>query len=55
MNKTRILIVDDEQKMRRILQIILDNQHYDIDLAQDGIEARDFFQQQQYDLVITDL
>ena len=55
MTKTRILIVDDEQKMRRILQIILGKQRYDIDLAKDGIEALDFFQRQQYDLVITDL
>lgn len=55
MSKTRVLIVDDEQKMRRILQIILGNQRYDIDLAQDGIEALNFFRRQQYDLVITDL
>ena len=55
MNKPRILIVDDERKMRRILQIILGTKHYDIDLAQNGMEAREYFQQAPYDLVITDL
>jgi len=55
MKKPRILIVDDEQKFRRILQIILSSRHYDIDLAENGLEARDYFQQHPYDLVITDL
>lgn len=55
MKKPRILIADDEQKFRRILQIILSSRHYDIDLAENGLEARDYFQQHPYDLVITDL
>ena len=55
MNHPRILIVDDEIKMRRILQIILKDQGYKIDLAQDGNEAWQHFQRTSYDLVITDL
>jgi len=55
MNHPRILIVDDEIKMRRILQIILKDQGYKIDLAQDGNEAWQHFQRTFYDLVITDL
>ncbi len=55
MNQPRILIAEDERKMRRILQIILSSQKYDIDLAQDGNEAWQQFQQCHYDLVITDL
>jgi len=55
MKKHRVLIVDDEHKMRRILQIILGNRHYNIDLVGNGLEARDFFRQHPYDLVITDL
>ena len=55
MNHPRILIVDDEKKMRRILQIILKDQGYKIDLAQDGNEAWQHFQRTSYDLVITDL
>ncbi len=55
MNHPRILIVDDEKKMRRILQIILKDHGYKIDLAQDGNEAWQHFQRTSYDLVITDL
>jgi len=55
MNHPRILIVDDEKKMRRILQIILKDQGYKIDFAQDGNEAWQHFQRTSCDLVITDL
>lgn len=55
MKKHRVLIVDDEHKMRRILQIILGNRYYNIDLVENGLEAQDFFRQYPYDLVITDL
>ena len=55
MGKPRVLIVDDEEKMRRILQIILRKEGYKIDLAQDGDEAWRFFQNASYALVITDL
>ncbi|MCP4370804.1 MAG: sigma-54-dependent Fis family transcriptional regulator [Deltaproteobacteria bacterium] len=55
MKHPRILIVDDEKKMRRILQIILKDQGYKIDLAQDGNEAWQYFQRTSYDIVITDL
>lgn len=55
MNEPRILIVDDEPKMRRILQIILRKEGYAIDMAQDGEEAWQYFQKTSYDLVITDL
>jgi len=54
-DKARILIVDDEKRMRRILQILLKSQGYEIKLAQDGDEAWGMFQQVPYDLVITDL
>jgi len=55
MHNPGILIAEDEEKMRRILQIILKDQGYQIDLAQDGAEAWRKFQQARYDLVITDL
>lgn len=55
MSKPRILIAEDEHKMRRILQIILSGIGCTIDLAEDGIKAWNLFQQKTYDLVITDL
>jgi len=53
--KPRILIVDDEQRMRRILQIILGEDDYRMDLAENGLEAQNLFQQHSYEVVITDL
>jgi two-component system response regulator AtoC len=55
MSKSKILIVDDEDKMRRILQIILRNDSYDIDLAENGTEAWELCNRETYHLVITDL
>ncbi|MGA1869812.1 MAG: sigma-54-dependent transcriptional regulator [bacterium] len=53
--KPRILIADDEMKMRRILEVILKDEGYEIDVGQDGNEAWRMFKQNRYDLVITDL
>lgn len=55
MPRSKILIVDDEAKMRRILQIILRNDSYEIDLAKDGAEAWELCNRKTYHLVITDL
>lgn len=53
MNK--ILIVDDEQKMRHILQIILEQNGYQTDQASNGQEALELIRQYHYTIVITDL
>ncbi len=50
-----ILVVDDEAKMRRILEIMLNQLGYQVSQAADGIEALEFLQQASVDLVITDL
>ncbi|MBT4289971.1 MAG: sigma-54-dependent Fis family transcriptional regulator [Deltaproteobacteria bacterium] len=55
MEKPRILIADDEPKMRRILQIVLGKKGYQIDLAEDGNAAWQLFRSKTYDLIITDL
>ena len=36
---TKILIVDDEEKIRQILGAILSGEGYEVDAAADGIEA----------------
>jgi DNA-binding NtrC family response regulator len=55
MTKAKILIVDDEAKMRRILELMLSPDGYSIDLAEDGRHALSLLSKQSYDLVITDL
>lgn len=50
-----ILVVDDEAKMRRILEIMLNQLGYQVSQAADGMQALEFLQQASVDLVITDL
>lgn len=55
MKNTRILIAEDEERLRRLLQMLLSTQGYDLTLAPDGAEAWEHFQSGHFDAVITDL
>ena len=52
---TKVLVVDDERKMRRLLQILLERMGIDSLAAESGEEALDRFQAEKLDLVLTDL
>ncbi len=51
----KILVVDDEQKIRHILQIMLEQNGYKVDQAANGEEALKLLQNYHYAMVITDL
>ena len=51
----RILIVDDERQIIRVLRTALQSSGYEVTTAADGLEAFDSFQHQLPDLIITDL
>lgn len=51
----RILLVDDERQITRVLRSSLESQGYEVAIAQDGEEALRTYQQFAPDLVITDL
>lgn len=53
--KPKILIVDDEPVIRDILTEFLSLEGYDIDTAQDGIEAREKILSGKYNVVLSDL
>ena len=55
MTKKTILVVDNEIKMRRLLEIMLKQMDYEVLQAQDGQEAFATLTAQFADLVITDL
>jgi len=55
MTKQRVLVVDDEAKMRRVLELMLLQMGCRVDTAANGREALDFLDRQAVDLVITDL
>lgn len=54
-NKANILVVDDEKNIREGLKIILQRDNHNVFLAQDGIEAIRILEENEIDLVVTDL
>jgi two-component system response regulator AtoC len=55
MNGRQILVVDDEPKMRRVLEIMLQKMGHRVLGAGNGVEALALFQANSVELVITDL
>jgi len=51
----RVLIVDDDEKMRTILQKVLQRQGYDVTLAHNGQNAIHLLQKTGFDLVLSDI
>lgn len=52
---TRILVVDDERQITRMLRASLQNSGYSVEIAQNGLEAFQKFEANPLDLIITDL
>ena len=50
-----ILIVDDEERMRHLLSIILTRKGHRIEQAGDGVEALEMIESAPFDMVITDI
>ncbi|MEX1827281.1 sigma-54-dependent transcriptional regulator [Luteibacter sp. CQ10] len=55
MTTKRILVVDDEAKMRRILELALKSMGHEVEQAGDGEEALAKIESGSFDLVLTDL
>ena len=53
--KTKILVVDDEPQITRVLRTSLSTHGYDVRIANDGESALNSFQEFNPDLVVTDL
>jgi two-component system, NtrC family, response regulator AtoC len=51
----RVLIVDDDRRMRRTLQIVIERMQLESAAAADAIEAREQLRRERFDLVLTDL
>lgn len=55
MGKAKIMVVDDEQKIRKFLRIYLENEGFVVKEASGGREALDMFGRERWDLIILDL
>lgn len=53
--KKKILIADDDDNLRRVLEFQLGEAGFEIQTAKDGAEALEIFQSDDFDCVITDL
>ena len=53
--KYRVLVVDDEESMREVLTIVLENAGYDVVSAAEPDEAKEAMSREQFDAVLTDL
>lgn len=53
--QSRILVVDDEENMRYMLELLLESEGYDVELAANGTEAIEKIGQEQFDFVICDV
>ncbi len=55
MRKSRLLVVDDDESLRWVTKVQLEQSGYLVDAASDGPQARELLHQNGSDLVITDL
>lgn len=54
-NNVTILIVDDEEMMRNLLDKILSREGYKIETAVDGVHALEVLNEKKIDLIISDM
>jgi len=52
---SKILIVDDEANIRKVLKALLEQEHYTVHEARDGIEALALLKKEEIHTIITDL
>jgi DNA-binding response OmpR family regulator len=55
MSEGRILVVDDEPQIRRVMRAILIPEGFDVDSTKSGDEALDHLRSGKYDLVLLDI
>ena len=53
--KVHILVVDDEERIRRLLKMYLEKEGYSIDEAEDGESALQMAIENEYDLILLDI
>ena len=51
----KILVVEDDIKLNKLVRTVLAQNGYDADMALDGDSALDMFGEKHYDLIISDI
>lgn len=55
MNRKKILLVDDEEAIRKMVRAILGGELYEFSEAVNGLDAQTLLEKQKFDLIITDV
>jgi len=55
MNKANILLIEDEKNFAIVMRDYLRMNHYEVDLAEDGLKGLSLLDTRKYDLCITDI
>jgi DNA-binding response OmpR family regulator len=53
--RKRILVIDDELSIRKLLQMELEDEGYEVVVAEDGLEALDKLSKERFDLITLDI
>ncbi|MBW1850421.1 MAG: response regulator [Deltaproteobacteria bacterium] len=54
-NSKKVLVIDDDAHIRRVIEMKLKKRGYQVTMAKNGQEGLDIFQAQQPDVVISDI
>lgn len=54
-NEGRVLVVDDDLQIRRVMRTTLDAKGYEVDEAASGEQALEFARSERYDLILLDI
>jgi DNA-binding NtrC family response regulator len=54
-DRKKILLVDDEEAIRKMVRAVLGNEFYEFGEALNGLEAQALLEKQHFDLIITDV
>lgn len=55
MSRKNILLVDDEEAIRKMIRVILGNELYEFAEVGNGLDAQAILEKQKFDLIITDV
>ncbi|SFF79799.1 DNA-binding response regulator, OmpR family, contains REC and winged-helix (wHTH) domain [Halobacillus alkaliphilus] len=55
MSETSILVVEDEEKIARVLELELEYEGYKVVKAKDGLEGLQYIREQKWDLILLDV
>lgn len=52
---SHVLVIDDSEKIRKTVKLMLESAGFDVSLATDGEDGLDQFRHERFDLVISDI